>query len=62
MKYVIYILLWVFIVGIGIFWAAINAPLVDDDYRIIEESKLEQWKKRLKNGSQKNGKGEVNNK
>jgi len=48
MEYIVYILLWVFIVGIGIFWAVINAPLVDDDYKIIEESKWQKWKKKIR--------------
>ena len=48
MKIIIYIGLYLLIVGIGIFWTAINAPLVDDDYRIIEESKWEKWKRKLK--------------
>ena len=62
MKTIIYIGLYLLIVGITIFWAAINAPLVDNDYNIIEQSKWEKWKKKVKSSIQKIGKGEVNNK
>ena len=62
MDYLIYIGIYLLIVGSTIFFADITSPLVDDDYRIIEESKLKQWVRKLKNGSQNNGKGEVNNK
>ena len=48
MEYIIYIGLYLFITGSIIFWAVINAPIVDDDYKIIEESKWQKWKKRRK--------------
>jgi hypothetical protein len=47
MEYLIYIGLWLFITGSVIFWAVINAPMVDDDYNIIEESKMGKTKKQL---------------
>ena len=49
MEYLIYIGLWLFITGSVIFWAVINAPVVDDDYNIIEESKWQKWKQQIRN-------------
>jgi len=49
MEYVIYIGLWLLIIVVTIFWAVVNAPLVDDDYNIIEQSKWQKWKQKLGN-------------
>ena len=62
MNFIIYVGLYLLIIGSTIAFAALSAPLVDDDYNIIKPSKLQQWKKRLKNSIQQIGKEEAKNK
>ena len=62
MNFIIYVGLYLLIIGSIIAFAALSSPLVDDDYNIIKPSKLQQWKKRLKNSIQQIGKDEVKSK
>ena len=62
MNFIIYVGLYLLIIGSVIAFAVLSAPLVDNDYNIIKPSKLQQWKKRLKNSIQQIGKEEAKDK
>jgi acyl CoA:acetate/3-ketoacid CoA transferase alpha subunit len=48
MEIIIYFGLYLLITGLFAFYAFIDAPICDENGNIIEDSKFEKWKKKLK--------------